>query len=73
MMEQLLIVESEELLSKSKIYKIFMKTDPKIIMFFLYQIILTLILLFSPIIIIIRLIKKEDKKRFMKIYLHKKI
>ena len=34
-------------------------------MFFLYQIILTLILLFSPIIIIIRLLKKkEDKKRF---------
>ena len=35
-------------------------------MFFLYQIILSLILLFSPIIIIIRVVKnKEDKKRFL--------
>ena len=34
-------------------------------MFFLYQIILTVILLFSPIILIFRLIKKkEDKIRF---------
>ena len=34
-------------------------------MFFLYQIIVTVILLFSPIILIIRLIKKkEDKARF---------
>ena len=35
-------------------------------MFFLYQIILSLILLLSPIIIIIRVVKnKEDKKRFL--------
>ena len=35
-------------------------------MFFLYQIILTLIVLISPIIIIIRIIKnKEDKNRFL--------
>ena len=35
-------------------------------MFFLYQIILSLILLISPIIIIIRILKnKEDKKRFI--------
>ena len=35
-------------------------------MFFLYQIILSLILLFSPIIIAIRIVKnKEDKKRFL--------
>jgi len=35
-------------------------------MFFLYQIILTLIILISPIIIIIRIIKnKEDKNRFL--------
>jgi len=35
-------------------------------MFFLYQIILSLILLISPIVIIIRIIKnKEDKKRFI--------
>ena len=35
-------------------------------MFFLYQIILSLILLISPIIIFIRIIKnKEDKKRFI--------
>ena len=34
-------------------------------MFFLYQIIVTIILLFSPIILIFRLIKKkEDKFRF---------
>ena len=34
-------------------------------MFFLYQIIVTVILLFSPIILIFRLIKKkEDKIRF---------
>ena len=34
-------------------------------MFFLYQIIVTIILLFSPIILIFRLIKKkEDLKRF---------
>ena len=32
-------------------------------MFFLYQIILTLILLFSPIIIIIRLLKKKKIKK----------
>ena len=35
-------------------------------MFFIYQIILTLIILISPIIIIIRIIKnKEDKNRFL--------
>ena len=35
-------------------------------MFFVYQIILTLIILISPIIIIIRIIKnKEDKNRFL--------
>ena len=35
-------------------------------MFFLYQIILSLILLISPIIIFFRIIKnKEDKKRFI--------
>lgn len=35
-------------------------------MFFLYQIILTIIILISPLIIIIRLFKnKEDKKRFL--------
>ena len=35
-------------------------------MFFLYQIILSLILLLAPIIIVIRIIKnKEDKKRFL--------
>ena len=34
-------------------------------MFFLYQIIITLILILSPIIIIIRIVKnKEDKNRF---------
>tara|TARA_B100000900_G_scaffold50163_1_gene37023 strand:+ start:1125 stop:2375 length:1251 start_codon:yes stop_codon:yes gene_type:complete len=35
-------------------------------MFFLYQIILSFILLFAPIIIVIRIVKnKEDKKRFL--------
>ena len=35
-------------------------------MFFLYQIILTIIILVSPIIIIVRIFKnKEDKKRFI--------
>ena len=35
-------------------------------MFFLYQVILTLILLISPLVIIYRLYKnKEDKKRFI--------
>ena len=35
-------------------------------MFFLYQITLTLLLIFSPIIILIRILKyKEDNKRFI--------
>ena len=35
-------------------------------MFFLYQIIILLIILFSPIIIILRIFRnKEDKKRFI--------
>ena len=56
----------EELIEKSELYKVFMKNKFKNKYVFIYQLIITLILLISPLIIIIRVLKnKEDKYRFI--------
>ena len=53
-----------ELMKESELYKKFYEKQLKVNMFF-YQILITTLLIISPIILILRIIKnKEDKKRF---------